>query len=498
MILRRKRSKKKIGPQIKKKRKKEKKDKKKKDMKEGMEEMEGMFEALAESEAEARASGSKDKAAPGPSLTDDDVSTDGDASSYDSDAYHDEWLEWEESVSQQEGPGTRESHLSEHVYEALVCTTEDVKMATPSTRMKKERIVAPSMPCIPTGEAKEHRSKVNSQQLPFPAAVSRPVSRKEMLENPEALKKMRDEWNGLTEQGTFEFGTVKNPLIFEYDSIRNEARTNKEEIHFGRVHGIMVEKHWQLPKEDLRRKFKGRAVLLGNKVTNQNIEAAFFQDLGNSPATFEAVRWADLNGLLPKHSVMLADAIRAYIQADLKGPRFFVELPPEAWPPWFNLQDYRRPVVRLRKALYGHPDSGTMWEQHCDKAVKEVGFVAVGPEWPSTYYHKEMKLLLVVYVDDLKMAGPESSMKQGWTMLLSKLDLEPETDLGLYLGCQLARGETKLKDGTKVSTIRYDMESFLEQSVQKYLEIVGKDTVLKKVPTPSLPEEAKDHPARAP
>ena len=56
-----------------------------------------------------------------------------------------------------------------------------------------------------------------------------------MLENPEALKKMTDEWNGLTEQGTFEFGIVKNPLIFEYDSIRNEARSYKEEIHFGRL-----------------------------------------------------------------------------------------------------------------------------------------------------------------------------------------------------------------------------------------------------------------------
>ena len=195
---------------------------------------------------------------------------------------------------------------------------------------------------------------------------------------------------------------------------------------------------------------------------------------------------------------MLADAVRAYIQADLKGPRFFVELPPEAWPSWVNLQNYRRPVVRLRKALYGHPDSGTMWEQHCDKAVKEVGFVAVGPEWPSTYYHKEMELLLVVYVDDLKMAGPESKMKLGWQKLRSKLDLEPETELGLYLGCQLVRGQTKLKDGTKVSTITYDMESFLEQSVQKYLEIVGKDVSLKSVPTPSLPEDAKDHPARAP
>ena len=55
-----------------------------------------------------------------------------------------------------------------------------------------------------------------------------------------------------------------------------------------------------------------------------------------------------------------------------------------------------------------------------------TGFVAVGPEWPSTYYHREMESLLVVQVDDLKMAGPQS-------MLRSKLDLEPETDLGLCL-----------------------------------------------------------------
>ena len=479
--------------------KKEKKDKKKKkDDEDGLKEMEDAFDALARSSEEARSSGGKDKAVPSPHLTDDEVSTDGEGVSYDSDTYHEEWLEWEEFVSQQEGPESSESNSTKHYYEALVCVNESMELATPSTKVKKEKVIAPSTPCIPSGNENEHREKIVGQQLPFPAAVSRPVSRKEMLDNPDAMKKMRDEWNGLTEQGTFEFGTVKNPMIYEYDAIRNEAKVNDEEIHFGRVHGIMVEKHWQLPKDDPRRKFKGRAVLLGNKVTNQNIEAAFFQDLGNSPATFEAARWADLYGLLPKHSVMLADAIRAYIQADLKGPRFFVELPPEAWPSWVKLQGYRRPVVRLRKALYGHPDSGTMWEQHCDKAVKEVGFVAVGPEWPSTYYHKEMELLLVVYVDDLKMAGPITNMKKGWDMLRSRLDLEPETELGLYLGCQLVRGETKLKDGTKVSTITYDMESFLEQSVQKYLEIVGKDVALKKVPTPSLPEEAKEHPARAP
>ena len=51
--------------------KKDKKDKKKKKAdEEGMKELEDMFDALADSEAEARASGSKDKAAPSPSLTD--------------------------------------------------------------------------------------------------------------------------------------------------------------------------------------------------------------------------------------------------------------------------------------------------------------------------------------------------------------------------------------------------------------------------------------------
>ena len=99
-----------------KKEKKEKKDKKKRESDEiAMKEMEDMFDALAESEAEARASGSKDKAAPSPSLTDDDISTDGDTSPHDSDAYPDEWLEWEEFVSQQEGPGVDNSKSDEHI-----------------------------------------------------------------------------------------------------------------------------------------------------------------------------------------------------------------------------------------------------------------------------------------------------------------------------------------------------------------------------------------------
>ena len=76
-----------------------------------------------------------------------------------------------------------------------------------------------------------------------------------------------------------------------------EAKKDKKEVHMARVHGICVEKNYQLSEDNPGRKFKGRGVLLGNQVKNQHWEAAFFQDLGNSPASFEASRWADFYGL---------------------------------------------------------------------------------------------------------------------------------------------------------------------------------------------------------
>ena len=76
-----------------------------------------------------------------------------------------------------------------------------------------------------------------------------------------------------------------------------------------------------------------------------------------------------------------------------------------------------------------------MWEQHCDKKVQEIGFKPIGEEWPSMYFHDKPKLLLVIYVDDLKLAGPSENLAKGWEMLRTVLRIEPETDLGLYLGC---------------------------------------------------------------
>jgi hypothetical protein len=75
-------------------------------------------------------------------------------------------------------------------------------------------------------------------------------------------------------------------------------------------------------------------------VKNQHWEAAFFQDLGNSPATFEASRWADFYGCIPGHNVKLADAMQAYIQARLTGPPCWVELPEDAWPDDIDIRKF--------------------------------------------------------------------------------------------------------------------------------------------------------------
>ncbi len=198
--------------------------------------------------------------------------------------------------------------------------------------------------------------------------------------------------------------------------------------------------------------------------------------------------------------VSIADAVQAYIQAELGGDACWIALPREAWPEWMGpsgvieTQKYiysqhndavhkwnhmRSPMTLLLRALYGHPDSVTMWEVKCDQDVKDVGFEAIGAEWPSVYFHYTLKLLLIIYVDDFKMAGPEANLDEGWELIRTKLNIEPEGPLGMYLGCNQRREQMTLYGGILANVIICDMESFLEQCVQRYLEVAPKGTKLR-------------------
>ena len=111
----------------------------------------------------------------------------------------------------------------------------------------------------------------------------------------------------------------------------------------------------------------------------------------------------------------------------------WVRLPKDQWPAAWS--KYHDPVCPLLLALYGHPDAGGYWEQHCEAHLLQSGF-AVIPEWRSCYWHQEHKCFLVVYVDDFKLAGPAQGLAACWRLIAQGLQIGEPEPTGLYLGCR--------------------------------------------------------------
>ena len=121
---------------------------------------------------------------------------------------------------------------------------------------------------------------------------------------------------------------------------------------------------------------------------------------------------------------------------------------------------------------------------------------------PHAIFHIDLKLSLVVYVDEFKLAGPAKSIKQGWALLRKGLSIEAEhrvDEKGVtYLGCRLERGTIKLPNGRLATTMTYNMEDFLDSCVDKYVELAGPGTTVKPCPTPFLQDDHRESPAGAP
>ena len=157
-------------------------------------------------------------------------------------------------------------------------------------------------------------------------------------------------------------------------------------------------------------------------------------------------------GCYPGYNTEQADANQAYVQAELKGPDTWVWLAPEAWAEApkhikdkFGIYDQsdewawpedalpaeqineddecdaapakakrkpaplgrgKRLVVKLIRALYGHPDAGTFWEKHCDNRLQEVGFNPI-PNWPSCYTHNDLQLFVILGMQTQKIHKDE-------------------------------------------------------------------------------------------
>ena len=310
----------------------------------------------------------------------------------------------------------------------------------------------------------------------FPAAVTRQLPRAEVIARPDALKAIRKEFDGVASMGTWDWASVD-----EEHNVKKRAIENHETIHLADLLAICSEKHVEL--EPAFRQLKGRVCYRGDAAKTESGNIALYQTLSASPASIVAANAIICFGLMSGCKVSTADAVKAYLQSELKSLcATWVRLPREVWPDdWFwpsGEPRYRRPVVRLHKSLYGHPEAGSHWEKHLNKELVAMGGVPID-EFASTYvFPSYNNLALIVYVDDFVLAGDATMHDTFWQDLGKRVLIDDIGDLGRFLG----RHHTTIEREGK-ELFAFDMRAYAQDIVTDYLRITeGKQ--LKKVNTP--------------
>ena len=301
----------------------------------------------------------------------------------------------------------------------------------------------PAMPKAAPAKAELHRPEFREmikrkiQEVEFKvalelfSAVARLVPKDEIRKNPKAKAALDKQWENLRTKGVWDESRVR-----ECRSIVEEARRKGETVHLGRIFEACYEKGSELSADDPRRKYKGRAVFQGNNVRDQDSDHALFAELGSSPASVEAAKLLDAFGSQPGFSKAQADAIQAYIQAIFTGVPTRLSLPRNRWPEHWS-KEFWQPMAPLVLALYGHPDSGGIWENHLNPRIGKEGWKQILPDvWQSIFYHAEYNGMLVVYVDDFKLAGPTENMEKAWASIKRAVNIGDPEPYDRYFGCQ--------------------------------------------------------------
>ena len=193
-----------------------------------------------------------------------------------------------------------------------------------SITVQKARRIEPELRQLIKNKIRELEFKVALE--PF-SAVARLVLKDDDAKNPKAKAALDKDWENLSLRTK---GVWDESRVRECKSIVEEARKNGQTIHLGRIFEACYEKGSELPPDDPRRKFKGRTVLQGNNVCDQDSDHALFPELGSSRASMEAAKLLDAFGPQPGFS-KAQDAIEAYIQALFTRVPTWLSIPRNRW-----------------------------------------------------------------------------------------------------------------------------------------------------------------------
>jgi len=332
-----------------------------------------------------------------------------------------------------------------------------------------------------------HREKLDPSYFGvWTALVTRLIpSRSEEFRSPGRLKALKKELDTLRGQEVWDESSVT-----EWQELR--AKSSDRDIMAGRLFAIMGEKGAELNRPAGEKVYKARVVFAGNNISTASGVPAWelFQEVSQTPAAMVTVRSAmavaALKGMEPK----MRDAQQAYIQARIDGPgrpETWVRLPKQWWPAsWFGPSGeplYRDPLVKLQKALYGHPESGALWDKHLGRILTDLGWTRI-ENHPGMWIHPASGAVMTVYVDDLMMAAPKEHEDSLWKAMELRVSFgEDPQPLGKFLG-----GMHSFTTHDGISNLRVEMEAFLRSAVDIFKAEAG-ITRLRPVRSPYLSED---------
>ena len=262
--------------------------------------------------------------------------------------------------------------------------------------------------------------------------VHKALSRPEVQEYEGAQLALKKEWDKLKDKDAWDYDSVR-----ERADVEEEARRTGVMIHLGSLMAFCHIKNYQLGEDQWS--FKGRVVFRGDNVKDENGQFAVFSEQGANASHLMAARMVDAVAHMPGMGGEDSDATGAYTQIYLGKdcPQTWIELPRDQWHDSWRGK-YTRPVVVLKRNLYGHPLAGLYWFLHCEKQVQRCGFEKVNG-WECLYTHKQEGLILSIYVDDFKMGGRREAIPRMWKLLKTKgqLELDPPvpSSSNVYLEC---------------------------------------------------------------
>ena len=171
----------------------------------------------------------------------------------------------------------------------------------------------------------------------------------------------------------------------------------------GRLHAIIGEKHSEVVSASSAPQppnYKARVVFGGHAIQTSTRAPAetLFQEMSGPPSTMTDARIIlGVSALTPGSQVTTRDAEQAYVQSCINTagrPKTYVRLPKSMQPP--SWAKYKDPVCVLDKALYGHPESGAIWDKFLSSHLKLGGWHKVEGH-PSLYFSPKTKAVSVSY-----------------------------------------------------------------------------------------------------